>query len=229
MKIVIVADVHGNYDALCNLPEDYDELWVLGDLVNYGPEPGKVIDEIAAKASIAVRGNHDHSVIFTDGQPWKEPYQLIAETTKKYTASILSDQQKEFLRNLPLQVTIERGGTSFYLTHATISDPLSGYLPPDSEEWEQEVERVSADVLLVGHTHVPLTRSIGNKTLVNPGSLGQPRHSSSRAAYAVWQDGVFSLKSFFYPLQETIRKIQHLSFPSCVEKQLISLLQNDSA
>ncbi len=39
MKIVIVADIHGIFDALQALPEDYDELWVLGDLVNYGSRP----------------------------------------------------------------------------------------------------------------------------------------------------------------------------------------------
>jgi predicted phosphodiesterase len=44
MKVVIISDIHGNFDALSALPECGDELWVLGDLVNYGPEPGLVID-----------------------------------------------------------------------------------------------------------------------------------------------------------------------------------------
>ena len=39
MKMVIISDIHGNHDALRALPEEYDELWVLGDLVNYGPSP----------------------------------------------------------------------------------------------------------------------------------------------------------------------------------------------
>ena len=46
MKIVIVSDIHGNSDALSHVSEDYDELWVLGDLVNYGPQPSEVISFI---------------------------------------------------------------------------------------------------------------------------------------------------------------------------------------
>ncbi|WP_165078504.1 MULTISPECIES: metallophosphoesterase [unclassified Desulfovibrio] len=54
MKIAIVSDIHGNYDAWRAFPEPCDELWVLGDLVNYGPEPGEVIADVAAKASIII-------------------------------------------------------------------------------------------------------------------------------------------------------------------------------
>jgi hypothetical protein len=68
MKIAIISDIHGNFDALSALPESYDELWVLGDLVNYGPEPGAVIDHIKSNAAVIVRGNHDHSTqIFQEG------------------------------------------------------------------------------------------------------------------------------------------------------------------
>ena len=62
MKIAIISDLHGNYEAVRSLPENYDDLWVLGDLVNYGPEPGAVIDFVRARSSVAVRGNHDHSI-----------------------------------------------------------------------------------------------------------------------------------------------------------------------
>lgn len=51
MKIVIISDVHGNFDALSALQEDYDQLWVLGDLVNYGPQPAEVIRFIRSRAT----------------------------------------------------------------------------------------------------------------------------------------------------------------------------------
>ena len=51
MKIVIISDIHGNYDALRALPDDGDELWVVGDLVNYGPEPREVVAHIMAKGA----------------------------------------------------------------------------------------------------------------------------------------------------------------------------------
>ena len=223
-KIVIIADIHGNYDALSALPEDYDELWVLGDLVNYGPQPQEVVADIMAHASAVIRGNHDHAIAHDSDPHWKPRYSRMAETTRNYTASVLSDQQKEFLRNLPLGATLERRGTTFYLTHATPSDPLHGSHLPDSEEWVSEVECVSADVLLVGHTHVPFLRRIGEKVLLNPGSLGQSRSGRSVATYAVWEDGVFALKAFQYRREETIKKLRALSFPPDVEKDVVSIL-----
>ena len=56
MKIAIISDLHGNYEALRALPETYDELWVLGDLVNYGPEPGAVVDFVRANSRSSCAG-----------------------------------------------------------------------------------------------------------------------------------------------------------------------------
>jgi predicted phosphodiesterase len=70
VKIVITSDIHGNYDALRVLPEEYDELWVLGDLLNYGPEPREVVTQIMDKATAVVRGNHDEAVVSTEAAPW---------------------------------------------------------------------------------------------------------------------------------------------------------------
>jgi len=98
----------------------------------------------------------------------------MADFTRKYTGSVLNDGQKQFLQNLSLQRKLRRQNTHFYLCHAKPSDPLYGYSPPDSPEWNREVEALQTDVLLVGHTHVPLMRRLGEKLIVNPGSLGQP-------------------------------------------------------
>jgi predicted phosphodiesterase len=72
-------------------------------------------------------------------------------------------------------------------------------LPEDSDDWIREMDSVPADVLLVGHTHTPFIRRIGDRVVVNPGSLGQPKTGKPEACYAVWQDGTFELKSFSYP------------------------------
>ena len=58
MRIAIVSDIHGNWEALRSLPADYDELWVLGDLVNYGPDPSAVIEFVRAHAAVVVQGNY---------------------------------------------------------------------------------------------------------------------------------------------------------------------------
>jgi putative phosphoesterase len=225
MKIVIISDIHGNYDALRALPEEYDELWVLGDLLNYGPEPREVVAEIMDKASVVVRGNHDDALVSSEPAPWKGRWRVTAEATKQFTASVLSEQQKAFIQSLPLHTEVEREGTTFFLIHATPSDPLYGHHPPESDEWAKEVEAAATNVLLVGHSHVPFMRAIGDAIVLNPGSIGQPRNGDIRASYATWQDGQFELKTYTYPVEETVRKIRALSFPTQVEEDLISILE----
>ncbi len=90
------------------------------------------------------------------------------------------------------------------------------------------MESVPADVVLVGHTHTPFVRKIGNRVLVNPGSLGQPKTGKPDACYAVWQDENFDLKSFSYPVERTIAKLRSLSFRPEIEKDLITVLQTGS-
>lgn len=228
MKIAIISDLHGNYEALRSLPARYDELWVLGDLVNYGPEPGAVVDFVKANSTVVVRGNHDHSLGYDVDPRCGARYQKMADVTRRYSASILKTDQKEFLRQLPLKLELKRQDTSFYLCHAKPSDPLYCYCPEQSEEWVKELGQVKVDVLLVGHTHIPFVRQIGNRVVVNPGCLGQPKNEKSEACYAIWEDGSFSLKSFPYALDETIGRVRALGFPQEVEWDLITVLQTGS-
>jgi putative phosphoesterase len=228
MKIAIISDLHGNYEALRSLAEKYDELWVLGDLVNYGPEPGAVVDFVKTNGTVVMRGNHDHAIAYDVDPRCTARYQKMAELTRRYTASVLKKEQKEFLRQLPLNLELKRQDTRFYLCHAKPSDPLYGYCAEQSEEWVEELDHVNADVLLVGHTHTPFVRQIGNRLVVNPGSLGQPKTGKSDACYAVWEDGSFQLKSFPYAVEETIGRLKALAFPQDVEKDLITVLQTGS-
>jgi len=228
MKIAIISDLHGNYEAARSLPESYDELWVLGDLVNYGPEPGAVIDLVKAKSSVVVRGNHDHSIGYDVDPRCTARYQKMAEMTRRYTASVLKKEQKDFLCQLPLTLEIKRQDTRFYLCHAKPSDPLYGYCPEQSEEWVAELGRIKADVLLVGHTHTPFARKVGNQLVVNPGSIGQPKTGKSEACYAIWDNGSFQLKQFPYGVDQTVARLQAIRFPQDVEKDLITVLRTGS-
>jgi putative phosphoesterase len=228
MKLVIVSDIHGNYDAWRALPADYDEVWVLGDLVNYGPQPAEVVAEVMERASLVVQGNHDYAVGNEDDSLWTPRYRLIAEATRRFTSSVLNHRQKVYLRNLPLYLEAERCGQRFYLTHAMPSDPLYGRCPPHGEKWVAELEAISADILLIGHTHVPFIRKIGDKVLLNPGSIGQSRAGASFANYAVWTNGEFQLRAFQYPVEQTIKKLRALSLPRLAESELVKILRTGS-
>ncbi len=225
MRIVIVSDIHGNFDALSKLPEKYNELWVLGDLVNYGPEPGAVIDFVNSNAWLIVRGNHDHAVGFNEDPRCSARFREMAEATRRFTDSVLSFGHKHFLQQLPPFAETERGNTRFYLSHAIPSNPLFGYCEADSSQWFEEIKSVDADVILVGHTHVPALRTFGRRFVVNPGSLGQPKTGSPEARYAIWEDGKIELKSYSYPVEPAVAKVQALPIQDTLRHELSAILR----
>jgi protein phosphatase len=225
VKILIISDVHGNAEALAALDKSYDELWVLGDLVDYGPDPKAVIATVRANAAIVVRGNHDHAVGYDVDPQCAPPFRAMAEATQRYTMATLHEADREYLRQLPVRQTITRDGRRVYLCHATPSEPLFAYCPPESPRWAQEVARVDADVMLVGHTHLPFIISVGGREVVNPGSLGQPKHGGPNASYAVWHDGHISLHTIPYAVERTVSRLQQLPLPNDITASLTHLLQ----
>lgn len=229
MKITITSDIHSNYSALLSLRDMFDEIWVLGDLVNYGPQPSEVVDFVRSKATIAVRGNHDQAVAFSQDPRSSPQFRVMAKETQKFSESVLKPGEKSYLGSLPLRVSVERGGARFYLCHATPTDPLYAYCQGDSERWIEECDSISADFLLVGHTHVPFVRKIGECTVVNPGSLGQPKTGKPDACYAVWEDGNVELKSFEYPVNETVARIRALGLSRRVKNDLVHVLETGGA
>ena len=226
MKIVIVSDIHGNYDALSALPESYDELWVLGDLVNYGPQPSEVVDFVMDKATLTVRGNHDQCIGYGDDPRCSPPFREMAEATRRFSSAVVSAAQKQYLRSLPERAETKRAHVRFFLCHATPSDPLYEYRRAESDKWREDCAQLRADVILVGHTHTPFIRSFDRQVVVNPGSLGQPKTGKPDACYAVWEDGQVHLRAFSYPIEKTIEKIQHVAVAKEIQRQLITVLRS---
>lgn len=201
MKIIVISDIH-DLEALNALPESGDELWVLGDLVNYGPNPREVVTLLRSRAEIVIRGNYDQAVGFED-DPRRTP---------RYR-----------------RMQIERDGKMFYLCHAIPSNLLYGYCPEESDRWPLEAQEAGADFLLVGHTHTPFIRNVGSTSVVNPGSLGQPKTGKPDACYAVWYDDHFELKQFSYPYKQTIQKLERLPVSQEVKRDLETALVSGSA
>lgn len=171
------------------------------------------------------RGNHDNAVGFNVDPRCTSRYTEMADTTLHYSQAKLESTAMEYLRDLPLTRMITRDNRTFYLCHAIPSDPLFGYCAQDSEVWTKELELVDADFLSVGHTHTPFIRKIAGKTIVNPGSLGQPKTGKSEACYAVWENGKFELKQFIYPVERAVQKIKHMPIPDDIKRDLTTVLQ----
>lgn len=226
MRILIISDIHGNAEALEALPRDYDQLWVLGDLVNYGPDPKAVLEFVRDRADLVVCGNHDYAIGFDADPRCSQPYGAMAESMARYTSQQLSDGDKEYLANLPLTETVSVSGSRFFLCHAAPSDPLFCYCPPESDQWLSEFAKVNADVLLAGHTHIPFVRELNGGRIANPGSLGQPKTGSPQACYAIWENDRLILHSVPYDYKKTISKVKAIGLPGNVEHDLAYVLKS---
>jgi len=222
MKIAIISDIHANAAALQAFPESFDELWVIGDLVNFGPHPAEVVDWVQKHPHSVVRGNHDHAVGY-DADPRCIPAsQEMAAETGRYSASVLPEEQKEYLRLLPLTVDRTLAGTRFHLCHEAPSDPLFGYLAESTSA--TEVISTHANVLVFGHTHEPVLRQSGNVRLVNPGSLAGLRVTGPQASCATWEHGDLHLKRYSYPFEETVSAIKTMPISQAVQQQFCKLI-----
>lgn len=226
MKILLISDLHGNEEAVSVLPRDYDQLWVLGDLVNYGPNPREIIEFVRQRATYVIRGNHDYAMGFNADPQCSGPYKTMAAEMGNFTQRALTEVDKAYLRSLPLSLTTEFFGADFYLCHASPSDPLFAYRPPESADWENEVQSVPAGYLLVGHTHLQFRREIADRVILNPGSVGQPKSGAPEACFALWEDGTIQLHSVPYPYRKTIEKIRQLRLSKAVEEGLITTLES---
>jgi putative phosphoesterase len=226
MRIVIISDIHGNLAALDALPErNYDALWCIGDLVDYGPYPHEVVQWIVEKACVCVRGNHDNAAGFSVDPNCSPPYKHLAVETLRYTQQVCTEDDMTYLRSLPLHRQVTISGTKFYLVHAIPTDPLFGYCPEDSKLWRDQVRTIDSDVLVVGHTHTPFLRLENGTSILNPGSLGQPKTGRPLACYAVWEDGEISLKQYEYPIEETIRGVREMPLEPHDQDALITVLE----
>jgi len=226
VKIVIISDIHANLAALKALPEhQYDQLWCIGDLVDYGPNPHEVVDWVRANATVVVRGNHDYAAGSNADPQCSAPYKRLAAETLRLTLQLCTTEDLNYLKDLPLYREISVPSRRFYLVHATPTDPLFGYCPENSPSWREQVECIDAEVLVVGHTHTPFIRRQGKTTILNPGSVGQPKTGRPKACYAIWQDEEMFLKEYEYPIEETIRGIRAMPIAPDDQDALITVLR----
>ena len=133
-----------------------------------------------------VRGNHDQ--VFLDcvrsggapGSEYEQPYGLGLRRSLE-TASA---ECRSFLAATPLEHRFEVEARRLFLCHGAPWDPLDGRIYPDFREWER-LENLSADYLVVGHTHYQFSLRHGELTVINPGSVGQARDRSGAACCAI--------------------------------------------
>jgi putative phosphoesterase len=208
MRILVIADVHGNWPALQAVAaEPHDLCLCLGDLVDYGLEPGPCIQWVREKAAHVVRGNHDHGAAQNVLVTGKAGFRYLTGVTRTLTREKLSAEELQYLGRLPVTKTVSIDNTRFLLVHASPRDPLDEYAPADPDFWGRRLAQIDVDVVCCGHTHHPYVLEVGEKLVINPGSVGQPRDGDPRASYAVIEDFKVELKRVEYDVEKTLATI----------------------
>lgn len=195
MRVAVISDIHANLPALEAVLASVgarDELWVLGDIVGYGPHPDAVVERLRTEGAVAVQGNHDAAVL---GRIPMGTFNDLARVAVEWTAATMTRQNLDWLAGLP-ETRVEG---DFTLAHGSPRDPLWEYL------FSVPAARINLAAFetpycIVGHTHHQLSFRDdrgqveallavdgGRLTLdqrrciLNPGSVGQPRDGDSRA------------------------------------------------
>lgn len=228
MRVLLCSDIHGNAAALTAvLNQPADHVLCTGDLVHFGPQPVESIDLIRARADVVVQGNHDHGAAWLSECRAYGPWRDLDEASRAATDGRLADHYRRYLHALPIMTMKVLGRIRFAVVHAAPTDPLYRYLPPDTPDsvWQQELSGLDTDVLLIGHTHLPLVHRVNSTLAVNPGSVGLPRGDMDGAEYALWEDGNVTLHRVPYPQEPLQRAIADLPLPAATRDALVVLFK----
>jgi predicted phosphodiesterase len=202
---LVVSDIHSNLVALDAVLQDaggFDQVWCLGDIVGYGPQPNECIERLREFGLLTLAGNHDLGVV---GKLALWDFSSDAQQAVFFTRHALSIENREWLETLsPMAMLSEFGIT---LVHGSLRDPVSEYLStPGIARYNFGLMETA--VCLNGHTHVPIVFRFADsiskpeifaerlkanqpmaltpdRYIINPGSVGQPRDEDARAAYAL--------------------------------------------
>jgi diadenosine tetraphosphatase ApaH/serine/threonine PP2A family protein phosphatase len=241
VQVALISDVHGNLAALETVlgavSERCDEIWCLGDTVGYGARPNECIALVRDRCSIVLAGNHDLAAAGTI-----DPMLFSHDAGRaiRWTREVLDRAAEEWLRGL--EPRIDRG--PIVLAHGSPRNPVWEYII-EAAAARAALEGEDANAVLVGHTHAALIARLGDgvltggganagamfdlagvKTLINPGSVGQPRDADARAAYAmltVPEDGAPERVVFQrvpYDIARTQREIRDAGLPDHLADRL---------
>ncbi len=238
MRVAIVSDIHGNYHALeavlaAVTAEAPDEIWCLGDVVGYGPDPNRCCAAVAEHTTLCLAGNHDLAVL---GSISVEDFNGDAAAAVRWTREVLDDDARRFLE--PLHPAATRNGASLF--HGSPLNPVWDYVLSE-EGARASFAAVPAPLIMVGHSHVSLALATDGVTLtgglarageqidlsaarwlLNPGSVGQPRGGDPRAAWLLvdFDAGRALFRRTEYPIELTQAEIRASTLPDALATRL---------
>ncbi|MCP4095810.1 MAG: metallophosphoesterase family protein [Mariniblastus sp.] len=232
-KRAIISDIHGNFEALTAVLADIEtqgisEIYCLGDVIGYGPNPRECIDR-CREFALTLLGNHDNGALF-DPEGFSSGAERAIFWTRSQLEQTEHDGAKErwdFLASLP---RTHREG-DFMFVHGSPRSPLNEYVFPEDVYNQRKIERIFGFIqkyCFQGHTHVPgvftenfrfyspseisNTYTLGEqKLMINVGSVGQPRDSDPRGSYVILEGNEVEFRRVEYDPAPTRNKILGIS------------------
>jgi len=234
VKRALISDIHSNLEALEAVFDDIrsqgiSEVYCLGDLVGYGPNPCECIDMVM-QCKVCLLGNHDQGALF-DPEGFNSGAERAIFWTRMQlengSGSAIERQKRwDFLGELPRNHQEDR----FLFVHGSARNPLNEYVFPEDIYNRRKLEKIFALIprfSFQGHTHVPGVfteqfqflspeeinyefRLGEEKAMVNVGSVGQPRDGNPKACYVVLEDNVVRFRRVEYAIEKTIAKIYEI-------------------
>lgn len=236
MRFAILADIHGNLDALQVVLDDCKKQQVthyacLGDVVGYNANPKECLDIIRSMGMPCVKGNHDE---YCSTEEHLEGFNPAAAEAVNWTRKQLTEDDRQWLRELKYTRMV----TNFTIVHVTLDGPQRWGYVFDKLAAAASLTYQNTSVCFFGHTHVPVAfmkdsmvrggtyskfkTEPGKKYFVNVGAVGQPRDNNPKAAYVVYDtvDGTIELRRLDYDIAAAQKKILAAGLPERLAERL---------
>jgi diadenosine tetraphosphatase ApaH/serine/threonine PP2A family protein phosphatase len=236
MRLAILSDLHANLEAteavLADAREqDCTDFVCLGDVVGYNANPHECVEIVRKLECPVIMGNHDEQAALDESS---RDFNALAEMAINWTRAQLTDEDKIWLRELPLSQEVR----DFTIVHATLDTPGQWGYVFNTLDAAASFAHQHTTVCFFGHTHVAgaFVRDDGvkrvkvdqlridqtKKYFINTGSVGQPRDGDWRAAYCIYdvETKVVEQRRVKYDLATAQQKIIKAGLPPLLAERL---------
>lgn len=185
-KLMIVSDIHGNYSSLVKALNDaicrgVSSILCLGDISGKG-DTDKSLQLLKQNNAVCIHGNYDLATaeIYWSSEFFKSQYDL-KDSMKNISLSSISE-----ILAFPSRRRLKAAGRKILMVH---DSPAGGKerLGPKTpvSRLAYLAEESQADIVLMGHSHLPFIRRVNDVLFINPGSIGNIKDSDARPSYAI--------------------------------------------
>ncbi len=220
MLVGLISDVHSNAVALQGVLSEFEKRGVkvilsAGDVVGYNPYPEETVDLFRRHKIVSIQGNHDRAVVTGDTSELND----AAAEAVTWTRNAISEKSLSYLAGLASSLEVRVDGIMICIAHGSLTNP-NEYI----YEFSEELLPPGCDLLVLGHTHIQGAAEFIFGSVVNPGSVGQPRDGDPRAAFAVLDTDTraVELERIEYDVDKVIEDISLADLPEILGSRLVS-------